>query len=306
MNGVVEFFVNLWSNFWDSIYSLFNQIFFAITNYWYLGILDVIIVAFIIYKAIEFLRESRAALLLKGILILLAVSVLANVFGLVSLKWLLNKAFDYALIAIVVIFQPELRRALEKVGRSNLAAIAKGQLNDSLDDEVKACIDAVCKSVVTMSDKKIGALIVFERKTMLGDIANTGTIVNAEASYEMIGNIFFPKSPLHDGALLIRDTKLFAAGCILPLTANSDLNSQLGTRHRAALGMSENSDAVVVVVSEETGTISIAINGSIKRDYNSVTLKEELLNQLLDSESNKPKSIFSDVVDKSIKIFKKK
>ncbi len=306
MNGVAEFFVNLWSNFCDSVYSLFNQIFFAITNYWYLGILDVIIVAFIIYKAIEFLRESRAALLLKGIIILLAVSVFANVFGLVSLKWLLNKVFDYALIAIVVIFQPELRRALEKVGRSNIAAIAKGQLNDNLDYDIKACIDAVCKSVVAMADKKIGALIVFERKTMLGDIANTGTIINAEASYEMISNIFFPKSPLHDGALLIRDTKLFAAGCILPLTVNSDLNSQLGTRHRAAIGMSENSDAVVVVVSEETGTISIAINGSIKRDYNSVTLKEELLNQLLDSENTKPKSIISDVVDKSIKIFKKK
>ena len=156
-----------------------------------------------------------------------------------------------------------------------------------------------------MSDKKIGALIVFERDTKLGDIASTGTIVNAETSAEMVGNIFFPKSPLHDGAMLIREGRILAAGCILPLTANNDLNSQLGTRHRAAIGMSENSDAVVVVVSEETGTISVAINGSIKRDYNQITLREELSRELIHPE-NKTKNRIGDVIDKSVKIFKKK
>lgn len=296
-----------WSAFFDSVYSIFNQILFAITSLGILDILDIIIVAFIVYKAIEFLRESRAALLLKGILILLVVSAVANLFDLVSMKWLLDKLFDYALIAVVVIFQPELRRALEKVGRSNLSTLTKGQLSANSDENIKACVDAICKSVVTMSDKRIGALIVFERKTMLGDIANTGTILNCETSYEMVGNIFFPKSPLHDGALIVRDGRLYAAGCILPLTSNNNLNSQLGTRHRAAIGMSENSDAVVLVVSEETGTISIAMNGTIKRDYNSVTLKEELFNQLLDQENVKSKTSVVEMLEKTVKnIFKKK
>ena len=169
-----------WSAFFDSVYSIFNQILFAITSLGILDILDIIIVAFIVYKAIEFLRESRAALLLKGILILLVVSAVANLFDLVSMKWLLDKLFDYALIAVVVIFQPELRRALEKVGRSNLSTLTKGQLSANSDENIKACVDAICKSVVTMSDKRIGALIVFERKTMLGDIANTGTILNRQ------------------------------------------------------------------------------------------------------------------------------
>lgn len=293
------------SNFFDSIYVLFNQIIYAIANISLFDILDIIIVAFIVYKAVEFFRESRAGQLIKGIGILLVVSVLANIFGLVSLKWLLAKLFDYALIAIVVVFQPELRRALEKVGRSNIAAIAKGQFNADYEDVVNDCIADVCKSVVTMSDKKIGALIVFERDTKLGDIANTGTLINADASYEMIGNIFFPKSPLHDGGMLIREGRIYAAGCILPLTANNDLNSQLGTRHRAAIGMSENSDAVVVVVSEETGVISVALNGNITRDYNSVTLRDLLIRELI-TDDNKPKNRIGDVWDKSIKIFKRK
>ncbi len=292
-------------NFFDSIYSLFNQIIFAIVNISVFDILDIIIVAFIVYKAVEFLRESRAVQLIKGIAVLLVVSALANLFGLVSLKWILTKLFDYALIAVVVVFQPELRRALEKVGRSNLGALAKGQFLSDSEEKINGCIASVCKAVTTMSDKKIGALIVFEKDTKLRDIANTGTIINAEVSPEMIGNIFFPKSPLHDGAMLIRDGNIFAAGCILPLTVNNDLNSQLGTRHRAAIGMSENSDAIVVVVSEETGTISVAINGAIKRDYNQITLREMLTRELISTEP-KSKNRLGEVIDKSVRIFRKK
>ena len=291
--------------FFESIGTLFSQIWFAITTISLFDILDIIIVAFIIYKAVDFLRESRAAQLIKGIIILVVISALANLFNLVSLKWLLAKVFDYALIAVVVIFQPELRRALERVGRSNIAAIAKGQFVADTEDKVGSCIAAVCRSVTTMSDKRIGALIVFERETKLGDIANTGTVINADVSTEMVENIFFPKSPLHDGGMIIRDGKILAAGCILPLTANNDLNSQLGTRHRAAIGMSENSDAVVIIVSEETGNISVAMNGSISRDYNSVTLKDVLTRELSQDEA-KSKSLFSDIIDKSIKFFKKK
>lgn len=292
--------------FFDAVYSFFNQIWFTITNmHPVFDILDIIIVAFIIYKALDFLRESRAGQLIKGILILLVFSGLANLFNLAGLKWVLSTLFDYGLIAIIIVFQPELRRALEKVGRSNFAALAKGQFINDSDETLKDAISDICKSIGTMSDRKIGALIVFERETMLGDIANTGTVVNAQVSPEMIGNIFFPKSPLHDGAMLIREGRILSAGCILPLTANNDLNSQLGTRHRAAIGMSENSDAVVVVVSEETGNISVAINGVLTRDYNSVTLNN-LLTEVLIPNPEKPKNKFSTVIDKSVKIFKKK
>lgn len=282
------------SNALDQVVSFFNQIFYAIASIRFFDVVDILIVAFIIYKAIEFLRETRAGQLVKGIAVFLAVWALAVVFNLVSLKWILNKMVGYALITIVVIFQPELRRLLERMGRSNLGGIARGPLGDSSSEKIADCIDAVCKAVVVMADKHIGALIVFERKTMLGEIVNTGTVLDAVPSSEMVGNIFFPKSPLHDGALVIRDGSLYAAGCILPLTANNDLSSQLGTRHRAAIGMSENSDAVVLVVSEETGGISIAMNGTIKRDYNSVTLREELNRQLFDAEDDKKRGSFSD------------
>ncbi len=283
------------TSFFDSVYAFCNQLIFAIKNISIFDILDILIIAFIIYKAIEFLRDTRAGQLVKGIALLFLAFILAAAFNLASLKWLLSKVIDYAIIIIAIIFQPELRRLLEKVGRSNIGFIGKQQSYDEERERVVRCIDSVCKAVTVMSDKRIGALIVFERKTMLSDIASTGTILNAEASYELIGNIFFPKSPLHDGALIIREGQMCAAGCILPLTSNNNLNSQLGTRHRAAIGMSENSDAVVLVVSEETGSISIAINGRITRDYNSVTLKEELYLNLLDSEEKK-KNIVTDFI----------
>lgn len=285
------------TSFFDSVYAFWNQLVFAIKSISIFDILDILIVAFIIYKAIEFLRDTRAGQLVKGIALLFLAFILAAAFNLSSLQWLLSKVIDYAIIIIAIIFQPELRRLLEKVGRSNISFIGKQQTFDEERARVVSCIDSVCKAVNVMSDKRIGALIVFERKTMLSDIAATGTVLNAEASYELIGNIFFPKSPLHDGALIVREGNLCAAGCILPLTSNNNLNSQLGTRHRAAIGMSENSDAVVLVVSEETGNISIAINGRITRDYNSVTLKEELYLNLLEPEEKK-KNILTDIFDK--------
>ena len=289
----MEFFNSLL----DSLYVFWNQLIHAIFSISLFDIIDIIIVAFIIYKAIEFLRDTRSGQLVKGIALLLTASFLASVFNLTSLKWLLTKVFDYGIIALAIIFQPELRRLLEKVGRTNINFIGKQQSYDEENERVKNCIDSVCKAVNVMSDKHIGALIVFERESVLGEIANTGTLLNAEASYELIGNVFFPKSPLHDGALIIRNGTLYSAGCILPLTANNDINSQLGTRHRAAIGMSENSDAVVLVVSEETGQISIARNGIIVRDYNSVTLKEELYNSLLKTDDKK-KALFTELFGK--------
>lgn len=289
--------LNAW---FDSIYSFWNQIAYAILNIRFFDIIDILVVAFIIFKAIEFLRDTSAGQLVKGIVVLLVVFAIANLFDLVSIKWLLSNVLDYAIIALAIIFQPELRRLLEKVGTSNIGTLTK-QSYDVENMKMKNCIDSICKAVTVMSDKRIGALIVFERKSMLGEIINTGTLLNAEVSYEIIGNIFFPKSPLHDGAMVISNGKICAAGCILPLTANNNLNSQLGTRHRAAIGMSEKSDAVVLVVSEETGNISIAVNGRITRDYNSVTLKEELYLALLKTEETK-KNFVSEIINK----FKKK
>ena len=272
----------------NAIYSAWNQIVYAVSNLRILDILDILVIAFIIYKAIGFLRTSRAGQLFKGILILLAVYVISIWWDLVTLKWLLSKVVDAAIIAAVVIFQPELRRILEKVGRTKFG---RGQLFDGSASDIEKNIEDVSKAVGMMQEKRIGALIVFERTTQLGDIINTGTTLDAESSVSMINNVFFPKSPLHDGAVIIREGRIYAAGCILPLTQREDLSSQLGTRHRAAIGMTENSDAVVLVVSEETGTISLVQNGQITRNYSAVSAAAELQSLLLNPEENE--KIFS-------------
>lgn len=266
--------------FFNSIYSIWNQIVYAVSGLRIpFDIIDILLMAFVIYKAIGFLRESRAGQLVKGLIILFVMYVVAKWWELATVSWILSKIVDSAIIAAAVIFQPELRRILEKVGRTNFA---RSQIFEQDEDRLSRCIDNVTKAAGAMQEKKIGALIVFERKSQLGEIINTGTVVDAEASVSIINNIFFPKSPLHDGAMIIRDGKVFAAGCILPLTQREDLSLQLGTRHRAAIGMTENSDAVVLVVSEETGTISIALNGQITRNYNPITAGAELRRLLLD------------------------
>lgn len=264
--------------FFDSIGNMFVQVFYALKDIRIADIIDILLIAYVLYKGIDLFQKSRAGQLMKGILILLAVSALAQWLDLVSVKWVLNKFINSVIIIIAIIFQPELRRALERVGRGQL--IGGGHTFDDGRDKTLRCIDAVCKSCASMQEEKVGALIVFERSTLLGEIVDTGTLIDADASPQLVSNIFFPKSPLHDGAMIIRDGRVLSAGCILPLTANDRLHSSLGTRHRAALGMSENSDAAVVVVSEETGIISIAVNGEITRNYNSITLREELMKLL--------------------------
>ncbi len=272
------------NSLFNTVYTLWNQILYAVSNMRIpYDIIDILIIAFIVYKAIGFLRETRAGQLVKGMVILLVVYFAANWWNLASLKWLLSKVVDSAIIAMAVIFQPELRRILERVGRTKFG---RGQMLDDESDVLSQCIDNVSKAAGVMQEQKIGALIVFERTTQLGEIINTGTVIDAEASVSMVNNIFYPKSPLHDGALIVRDGRLYAAGCILPLTQREDLSSQLGTRHRAAIGMTENSDAVVLVVSEETGNISLVSNGQIKRNYNAVSAGAELRRQLLDPELN--------------------
>ena len=268
------------SAIYDVLYTFWNQLVYAVSNFRIVDLLDIVIIAFLIYKAMEFLRETRAGQLVKGIIILIIVYAIANWFELAVLKWVLSIVVDALLIAVVVIFQPELRRLLERVGQTKLG---RGPLLEKDADRVSEAIDTICKAARTMQDNKVGALIVFERSTQLGEIINTGTVVDAETSTSMINNIFFPNSPLHDGAMIIRDGRIHAAGCILPLTQNNNaFSSNLGTRHRAAIGMTENSDAIVLVVSEETGNISIVCDGQITRNYNSVTACAELRRKLLD------------------------
>ena len=280
------------------IYSIWNQIVYAVSGFRFpFDLIDILVIAYIIYKAIGFLRETRAGQLVKGIAILLAVYVIADWWELAILKWTLSKVMGTAIIAAAVIFQPELRRILEKVGRTNFRG---GKLLDGEESAVSNCIDNVSRAAGTMQEKKIGALIVFERKTQLGEIINTVTVIDAEPSVSMVNNIFFPKSPLHDGAMIVRDGRLYAAGCILPLTQREDISMQLGTRHRAAIGMTENSDAVVLVVSEETGIISIVSNGQITRNYNSASACAELKRMLVEDEQTERVSTLRALIKKII------
>lgn len=247
--------------------------------------LDILVVAFIIYKAIQLIRETRAEQLIKGILLIALAYATVLLLRMNSMAFILKTVVDSALFLIVILFQPEIRRALEQIGRSSISKFSIFGLR-SADEEkrrkrIEFSIMEICRACMSMSEKKIGALIVFEKETMLGDIIKTGTIVDAEPTAEIVGNIFFPKAPLHDGAMIVRDGKVYAAGCILPLTQNQRISRELGTRHRAALGMSEESDAVVVIVSEETGVISVAKAGVLTRDLVESSLREYLITELL-------------------------
>lgn len=249
-------------------------------------IVDILAIAVLIFGLFKLVRETRAVQLIKGILLLLVVYFIASFFGLGMLSSLLQIFFEASVVIIVVIFQPELRKALEQMGRNNtykkyIKLFSKHRKSDEWIKAVKKSIVDAADTSVLFSRSKTGALLVFEREIMLSDIAATGTIIDAETSVALFGNIFFNKAPLHDGASIIRDGKLYAAGCILPLTDNKNVDINLGTRHRAALGISEQSDAVVLVVSEETGVISIAVNGVLLRDFTRDALVDKLESFLL-------------------------
>ena len=252
--------------------------------------------AYIIYLLLKLIRETRAGQLVKGILLLVAGYFLSGFFDLRVLNYILGKALDIGLIAMIVLFQPELRRALEKFGRTKfgIQLLGIGAVGGDLKQKWDTAIDAICDSCVELSASCTGALIVCERQTRLGEQIETGTILNALPSKEVFGNIFYPKTPLHDGAVIMRDGMILAAACFLPKPQNdAAINKKLGSRHRAAIGMSENSDAVVIVVSEETGQISVAINGVLTRDYTREKLKEllekEIFNVSADSSERKKK-----------------
>lgn len=249
--------------------------------------IDVIIVTILIYSTIKLVRETRAGQLVKGIIILVVIFLLSSQFELLMLSTILRTFFQFAFLALLIVFQPEIRKALEQMGRSkvgqSLANAVGVKEKESDKTQIRKAIEGVVDATAVLQQMRMGALIVFERHTKLGEIVETGTIVEADPSAQLIANIFFNKAPLHDGAMIIRAGRIYSAGCILPLSSNISISADLGTRHRAGLGMSENSDAVVVVVSEETGQISIALNGRLTRNYNRVTLREKLEQLLISS-----------------------
>ncbi len=236
-------------------------------------VLDILIVAFLFYKLLGFIRETRAEQLAKGLLILVIVALLASWLHLYTLQWILSNLVNVGLIAIVIIFQPELRRLLENLGRNKLISNFSG-----IDlEEAEEITMELTEAMLSMSKTKTGALIVIERETALTDIIETGTVIKAGIQKEMIENIFYEGAPLHDGALIVRGDKLWAAGCVLPLTEDKKLSKELGTRHRAGIGITENSDALVFIVSEETGIISKAEDGKLERRLDKKDI-EALLN----------------------------
>lgn len=283
------------SEFLETVRVFGEQVLYTILNVRFFDILDIAIIAFIIYKAVAFLRETRAGQLIKGVVLILLLYAFSNIFDLVVLKWLLSAIIGSAIVAIAIIFQPELRRILERMGQSK---IMYGQsANEEMTAELDA-VDKICKAAGHMQKSKTGALIVFERKTQLGEIINTGTVIDAKASVSIINNIFYPKSPLHDGAVIIRDGRVYAAACILPLTQSNAFSSQLGTRHRAAIGMTENSDAIVLIVSEETGVISIAYNGEISRNHSVASAYTEIKAKLIDEYTEEKESVIKQVANR--------
>lgn len=253
--------------------------------------LDIIIVSLIIYSLFKLLRQTRAAQLVKGLVVLVVAYAVSALFDLTMVNVILTTVFEFAVIILVIVFQPELRRALEHLGRSNISGnnLFSGIAgkNDDLSIVWGKAINDIADSATVFSHSKTGALIVIERNTMLTEIAASGTELNSDTSVALFGNIFFNKAPLHDGACIIREGRILSAGCILPLTDNNRLNSALGTRHRAAIGMSEESDAVVVVVSEETGIISVAVGGNLIRELDRKELVSKLTSLIIPSDNEK-------------------
>lgn len=242
-----------------------------------MDIIDILLVAFVIYTIINMIQTTGAARIAKSVIIILALFLLTQILNMYLMNYLLDKILEIGLIALVVMFQPELRRMLEKLGSKSVREILNMKEEQREIDRVISQTVAACE---TMSKSRTGALIVFERSDATIDWQKSGTVLDAQVSSELLRNIFFTKAALHDGAVIIRNERIAAAGCVLPLTQNRNISSDLGTRHRAGIGMSEATDAVVVIVSEETGTISVAIGGMLKRHLAPQTLEKLLLNEL--------------------------
>ena len=244
-------------------------------------IIDMAIIAYIIYRLLLLTRKSRSGQVLKGIVLVLLALAVAYYCRLYVLYYILRGAVEIGFLALIVVFQPEIRRFLEQVGSKGFGKLLVPQTKTN---EAERAILQTVDAFGSMSKDRIGALVVFERNTILDDCVKSGTVVDAEVSSELLKNIFWPKAPLHDGAVIIRNSRVLSAGCVLPLTGNLNVSRDLGTRHRAGIGVSEHSDAVVAIVSEETGAISVAVGGMLKRHLSLETLERLLRNELIPAE----------------------
>lgn len=267
---------------WDTIAEFFKTIGGRFSSpHFIIDLIDIAIVAYLIYKVLQLAVQTRAEQLLKGIAIVLVLYGVASWLKMVALSFIMNTLLQVGILAVVVLFQPEIRRALEQIGRSKvgntLHIFDRANLVEVENAKIRHAVEQVCRAVTELSLGKTGALVVFERKTKLGEIIATGTPIDSNVTVEMISTIFFPNTPLHDGAMIIKKDRIWAAGCFLPLSQNFEISRELGTRHRAALGLSEVSDAVVVVVSEETGKISVVEDGQMLRGLTTDELKNRLL-----------------------------
>jgi diadenylate cyclase len=280
---------------WDRLVALFSS--FAVTD-----ILDIALVAFLVFNAIKMLRETRGIQIVKGLILLGVVYFIIDLLNMQASTYLFKTLLSDFIIVVIILFTPEIRHALETMGRRNFAFLNffGAQQGDAMYERNKKAVLEVCKACNEMSEEKIGALIVFERNTMLGDVIKTGTLLDAKITRDLVGSIFFPNSPLHDGGLVIRDGKAYAAACIFPLSDTENLSSHLGTRHRAAVGITEKSDAVAIVVSEETGHISIAYEGYLERNVSDGVLLERIMNYILPQKNeNDARSLLSKILAKT-------
>ncbi len=278
----------------NTIFSFFDRIEGALTSFNFTSdLLDILLVTLVIYEGIKLIRGSRTFQLVKGIALLSVVFVIVKLLNMEASEYILSTLFQNGLIILVVLFAPELRKILEKFGRQSIKNISFFNFGNSVGYEkvVSDTVNSFCKATADMSETRTGALVVFEKTAVLNEVAETGTLVDAQPSAELFNGIFFKNSALHDGAVIVRDGRIHSAGCILPLTQNTSLASELGTRHRAAIGISEQSDSITVVVSEETGAISVAKNGNLKRNVTSGELREILLSELIISNNNSDKKV---------------
>lgn len=271
----------------EAIINFFKEFAALVPTIRIMDIVDILVVAFVIYKIILMLQTTSSARIAKSIVIILLLTALTSVLHMYLMNYLLDKILEIGLLALVIMFQPELRRVLEKLGSKSFREILSTKQEQRNIDYV---ISETVKACEIMSRERTGVLIVFERTSSLEDYQKTGIVIDARVSSELLRNIFFTKASLHDGAVIIRNERIAAAGCMLPLTENRNISSDLGTRHRAGIGMSEVSDAVVVIVSEETGTISVAISGMLKRHLAPQTLEKLLLNELAPKEETKTRN----------------
>lgn len=243
-------------------------------------IIDILIVAFVVYQLLKLIKQTRAEQLLKGVIVLVVATVVTGLLNLHTINWILKGAVSLGAVAIIVVFQPELRRGLEFMGRSK---IVKAPLSQMEKEQGKKITAHIIKAIETFSRERVGALIVFEKETNLTDIVESGTVIDAEISEQILGNIFYEGAPLHDGAVIIKEGRVRAAGCVLPLTRSNEISKELGTRHRAGIGVTEHSDALVLIVSEETGIISMASEGHLSRYLDIKTVEKTLLNMYLNT-----------------------